>query len=263
MTIGVLQSAALGVALAAIAIGCGDASADDSVAGSGEDTASGELLVFAAASLTDAFGDIEDAFEKAFPDVEVQLNLAGSSTLREQILGGAPASVFASADETRMDEVVEAELIAGIPMVFASNTLTIAVPTANPAGITSLDDFADPPVLVGACAVGVPCGDLSAAVFTAARVDPSIDTYEPDVRSLLAKIADGELDTGLVYVTDVAARADAVDEISLPPGIDIATSYPIATLLDAPNPEAAALFVEYVLSDEGRRILTDHRFGTP
>lgn len=259
MTTGVLQLSVTGAAIAAMTIGCGGAGAND------RDDAdpSGELLVFAAASLTNAFGDIALAFEDEMPDVDVQLNLAGSATLREQILEGAPASVFASADAARMDEVLEAELIAGSPVVFAANSLTIAVPTGNPAGVVAIDDFADGSLLVGACAVGVPCGDLSAEIFVAADVDPSIDTYEPDVRSLLAKIADGELDTGLVYVTDIDARADAVDEIALPLEIDAVTEYPIAMLLDAPNPAAAAAFVEFVVSDEGRQILLDHGFEVP
>lgn len=254
MTTGVLQVSMIGAALAAMTIGCGSTATDEP----GDDALSGELLVFAAASLTDAFGDIAAAFEREIPDVDVQLNLAGSATLREQILEGAPASVFASADEARMDEVLD--LIAGQPAVFAANSLTIAVPTGNPAGVVAIDDFAEGSLLVGACASGVPCGDLSVEVFAAADVDPSIDTYEPDVRSLLAKIADGELDTGLVYVTDVDARADAVDQIALPSEIDAITEYPIATLLDAPNPAAAAAFVEFVVSDEGRQIMLQHGF---
>jgi molybdate transport system substrate-binding protein len=269
MTTGFLQATAVGIALVALTMACDGGSGSGTGRGTGDDSgavdgsASGELLVFAAASLTDVFADIEVAFEEVYPDVDVRLNLAGSATLREQILGGAPASVFAPADEARMDRVVEAELIAGTPAVFASNTLTIAVPVGNPAGVAGLADLADPAVLVGACAVGVPCGDLSAEVFVAAGVDPSIDTYEPDVRSLLAKIADGELDTGLVYVTDAAARADEVTSIGLPPGVDVSTAYPIATLLDAPNPVTASLFVEFVLSENGGRILDDHGFGAP
>ncbi len=259
MTTRVLHVSMVGAALAAITIGCGGAGADDP----GGADPSGELLVFAAASLTDAFGDIVLAFEDEMPAVDVQLNLAGSATLREQILEGAPASVFASADEARMDDVSEADLIAGSPVVFAANSLTIAVATGNPAGIAAIDDFADGSLLVGACAVGVPCGDLSTEIFGAADVDPSIDTYEPDARSLLAKIADGELDTGLVYVTDVDARADSVDEIALPPGIDAVTEYPIAVLLDAPNPIAAAAFVRFVVSGAGRQIMLDHGFEVP
>jgi molybdate transport system substrate-binding protein len=257
---GVLVTAVL--VTAGLATGCGDSpsTGDDSTGGTGP---SGELLVFAAASLTEAFDDIADAFEREFPGVDVQLNLAGSSTLREQIVEGAPASVFASADQARMEEVVDADLVAGTPVVFATNSLTIAVPNGNPADIADIADFADTSLLVGACATGVPCGDLSTDVFALAGVAPSIDTYEPDVRSLLTKIADGELDAGLVYSTDIAARLGDVEEIALPDELTVQTEYPIATLLDAPNPIAAADFVEFVLSDDGRTILLDHGFASP
>jgi molybdate transport system substrate-binding protein len=255
----VTVTAAASVIVASLLAGCG---ADDSGAAS-NGRPEGELLVFAAASLTDAFTAIEAAFEDGVPEVDVRLNFAGSATLREQIIEGAPASVFASADRARMDDVVDAELIAGTPAVFAANALTIAVPTGNPRDVSAIGDFADGGLLVGACALGVPCGDLAADVFIQAGVEPSIDTYEPDVRALLAKIADAELDTGLVYVTDVAARADAVESVALPPDVQAASEYPIATLLDAPNPSAAAAFVEFVLSDVGRTILSDHGFEVP
>jgi molybdate transport system substrate-binding protein len=265
MTTGVLQATAIGAVFTALAVGCGGATADDpdGAAGAADPAPSGELLVFAAASLTDAFNAIEDAFEDANQGVDVRLNLAGSTTLREQIREGAPASVFASADRARMDDVVEAELIAGTPVDFAGNSLTIAVPSGNPGDVSAIDDLSDAGLLVGACAAGVPCGDLSTEVFDQAGVDPAVDTYEPDVRALLSKIADAELDTGLVYVTDVAARPDAVEPIALPEGIEASSTYPIATLLDAPNPVAAAVFVEFVLSDAGQQILRAHGFAAP
>lgn len=263
MLIGTGPAIAVTMIVAATAIiGCG-ASDDGGSDAAGADDASGELLVFAAASLTDAFEQIESAFEAGHPAVDVSLNLAGSATLREQLLDGAPASVFAPADAARMDEVAEAELIAEVPVVFATNSLTIAVPAGNPGAVEGLDDFADDGLLLGACAVGVPCGDLGAAAFAQAGVDPAIDTFEPDVRSLLTKLAVGELDAGLVYVTDVAARPDAIEAIALPAGIDTTTDYPIATLLDAPNPGAAAAFVEFVLSPDGQAVLVDNGFRLP
>ena len=169
----------------------------------------------------------------------------------------------ASADQARREEVVEADLVAGTPVVFATNSLTIAVPNGNPADVDGIADFADPSLLAGACAAGVPCGDLSTDVFALAGVEPSIDTYEPDVRSLLTKIADGELDAGLVYSTDIAARLGDVEEIAIPDELTVQTEYPIATLLNAPNPMAAADFVEFVLSEDGRTILLDHGFASP
>src|SRR3990170_4126715 len=132
--------------LALVAAGC---------AGSGEKTVDGEVLVSAATSLTEAFAAIEDAFEDANPGIDVLLNLASSSSLREQILEGAPVDVFASANTSNMDQVVEAGQTGGQARVFARNSLQIAVPTDNPAGVIGLADFASEELLVGLCAEGV------------------------------------------------------------------------------------------------------------
>ena len=161
----------------------------------------GELLVSAAASLTDAFAEIESAFEEANPDVDVVLNLGSSSALREQILEGAPADVFASANTSNMDQVAEAGELSGEAEIFATNSLQIAVPTGNPGGVTGLEDFAREELLIGLCAEDVPCGDFGRQALAKAGVIPSIDTNEPDVRALLTKIEAGELDAGITYVT--------------------------------------------------------------
>ncbi len=222
-----------------------------------------EIVVFAAASLTDAFGAIETAYEAGHPRVDVRLNLAGSSTLREQILAGAPADVFASANTGVMDEVVAAGAVAGTVEVFARNRLAIAVPPENPAGVVGLADFADDALLIGLCAAGVPCGDLARAALAAAGVAPAIDTNEPDVRALLTKVEVGELDAAIVYASDVVAAGALVEGIAVPPGADLEASYPIAALADAPNPEGAGELVAFVLSPTGRRILTDFGFVAP
>lgn len=215
----------------------------------------------AASSLTDAFTEIAAAFEQAHPGTHVALEFAGSSTLRDQILEGSPADVFASANSATMDAVVHAGMVSAQPETFALNHLVIAVPAGNPAGITGLDDFARPELLIGVCAAGVPCGDLARAALAAAGVVPSIDTDEPNVRSLLTKIAEGELDAGLVYVTDVVSAGGSVESIAEPPGW--VTRYEIAVLAAPPHPEAAAEFVAFVLSDEGRAILEQYGFGRP
>lgn len=222
-----------------------------------------EILVSAAASLTDAFGDLESAFEAEHPDVDVILNLGGSSSLREQILGRVPADVFASANEPTMDEVVMAGEVSADPRVFATNSLVVAVPAGNPGGVTGLDDFSRDELLLGLCAEGVPCGDFARAVLEMAGVTPEIDTNEPDVRSLLTKIALGELDAGITYATDVSAAGGDVVGIEIDPGVNVTASYPIAVLAGAPNPSAAADFVEFVLSPAGQEILALHGFGAP
>jgi molybdate transport system substrate-binding protein len=240
------------LSLALVASGCGD-----------DGGAEGELLVFAAASLTDAFADVEAAFEADNPGVDVTFNFAGSSSLREQILEGAPADVFASANGSNMTTVADAGALADEATLFARNLLQIAVPAGNPGDVTGLADFADPDLLIGLCAEGVPCGDFGREALAAARVVPEIDTNEPDVRSLLTKIEADELDAGIVYVTDVIAAGDLVEGIDIPDDLNVIAPYPIAPLADAPNPEAAAAFVAFVLSPEGQAILARYGFAAP
>lgn len=222
-----------------------------------------ELVVSAASSLTGAFADIESAFEKANPGVKVKVNHAGSATLREQILEGAPVDVFAPADLTHIDQVATAGAIGEEHRVFATNTLLIAVPAGNPGDVAGLDDFADPNLLLGLCAEGVPCGDLARAVLDSAGIEPSIDTYEPNARLLLTKIEAGELDAGITYVTDVYRGDSAVEAIELPEDLRLTTQYPIAMLARTDKPELATAFIQFVLSDEGQAILTGFGFGTP
>lgn len=253
--------------LIALLAGCGapsDRDAGDAVDGaSGAGGVEGEILVSAAASLTDAFAAIESAFEAAHPAVEVTLNLAGTATLRAQILEGAPVDVFASADPSNMERVAAAGEVAGEPRVFAKNVLEIAVPPGNPAGVAGMRDLARGELLVGLCAEGVPCGDFARQALARAGVEPAIDTGEPDVRALLTKVELGELDAAIVYATDVTAAAGAVEGIDIPGSADVVAEYPIAVLSGAPNPAAARAFVAFVLSPEGGAILARHGFLSP
>jgi molybdate transport system substrate-binding protein len=243
-------------ALALIVAACG-------VGGSGTTAAETPLLVSAAASLTDGFGAIAEVFESQHAGVDVVLNLAASSTLREQILEGAPVDVFASANHANMDQVVAAGLVAGQPQIFARNLLQIAVPAGNPARIGGLEDFARPELLIGLCAEGVPCGDFAHQVLANAAVAASIDTFEPDVRFLLTKIEAGELDAGLTYMSDVAASGGRVEGIDIPEAINVIAEYPIAVLAHAPQPALAQSFIAFVLSDVGQAILADYGFAPP
>lgn len=222
-----------------------------------------EMLVSAAASLTDVFGAIEQSFEQTHPDIDMTLNLAGSSALREQIMEGAPVDVFASANTANMDRVVEAGAVTGEPRVFAHNVLQIAVPAGNPAGVRGLDDFADEALLIGLCAVGAPCGDFAREALANAGVVASVDTNEPDVRSLLTKIEAGELDAGITYETDVASSGGAVQGIDIPDDVNVVAEYPIAAVSGAANPDGAGAFIEFVLSDQGRSLLAEFGFTVP
>lgn len=222
-----------------------------------------ELLVSAAASLTDVMADVETAFEEAHPGTDVVLNLASSSTLSVQILEGAPVDVFASASAADMDRLVEAGAVAGEPRIFARNRLLIAVPEGNPAGIEGLEDFAEGDLLLGLCAEEVPCGALAREALRRAAVAPEIDTAEPDVRALLTKVEAGELDAGITYVTDVASAQAGVDGVDLPDEVNVTADYPIAVLRRTDRPELARTFVAFVRSERGRDLLTRHGFGSP
>jgi molybdate transport system substrate-binding protein len=222
-----------------------------------------QVVVSAAASLTDAFAEMKAAFEAINPDVDVSLNLAGSALLAEQIVDGAPIDVFVPAALAHMERVLEAGLVVGSPRLVASNRLEVATPEDNPAGVTSLGDLADPSLLVGLCDPAVPCGMLAREVLTQSGVVASVDSYEPNVRSLLTKIGEGELDAGIVYATDVLASEGRVQGIPMPEGVNVMAHYPIAAVVAGPNPYGARLFVEFVLSAEGQSILTAHGFGLP
>jgi len=224
------------------------------------DTLGGTVTVFAAASLTDSFREIVDAFGEEHPNVTVTVNFGGSSGLATQIVEAAPADVFAAASPTTMKTVTDALLVDGDPVDFATNVLEIAVASGNPGGIVGLDDFANAGKTIALCAVEVPCGAASAELFEAAGITPSVDTYEQDVKAVLTKVELGEVDAGLVYVTDVRAAGDAVEGIEVD---SAAVTYPIAALSASTNKDAAEAFVAFVLSDRGQGILRAAGFGAP
>lgn len=221
----------------------------------------GDLVVFAAASLTDAFTAIGEAFESEHPDVDITFNFAASSDLVTQIDEGAPADVFASADQRNMDKLVEADRVAADPETFATNSLAIIVEAGNPEDIESVDDLADPDLIVVTCDPEVPIGRYSQEVFDAAGVEVTPDSLEENVRGIVTKVVEGEADAGLVYVTDVIAAGDDAEGIEIPTDINVVAAYPIAPVADAPNPDAAAAFTEFVLGDEGQATLGEFGFG--
>ena len=251
------------VALVGAVAACGDDDDGDSGAAGASSDLQGSITVFAAASLTDAFDEVGSAFEDANPGVSVEFNYGGSSDLRDQILGGAPADVFASANTSNMDAVAEGDGLDGEPETFVTNVLEIAVPPGNPGDIEGLDDFGDDSKLIGLCAEEVPCGEFGREALANAGVTPAPDTNEPDVRSLLEKVESGDLDAGIVYVTDVQAAGDAVEGIEIPEEDNVVAQYPIATLAESGSPDVAEAFVEFVLSDDGQEILQSFGFGPP
>lgn len=229
---------------------------------SADDALHGTLTVFAAASLTETFDALAAEFEADHPDVEVVLSYGGSSALATQITEGAPADVFAAANESTMQAVVDAG-DAGDPTIFTANTLELVVPAGNPAGVTGLADLADPSLAVALCDPAVPCGSAAQALFEAAGITPAPDTLEEDVKAVLTKVELGEADAGLVYVTDVVAAGGAVDGIAVPEAAEVINRYPIAVLTGAPNPDAALAWVSFVLSDKGQAVLFGAGFLAP
>ncbi|THV41890.1 molybdate ABC transporter substrate-binding protein [Glycomyces buryatensis] len=245
--------AALGCAALALSACTAGADADD---GASQTT----LSVFAAASLTESFEEIGADFETEHEGVTVEFNFAGSSTLASQINQGAPADVFASADEANMDTVVESGSAENAE-TFALNQLVIAVPEGNPGGVTGLGDLQG--LKVAACAPEVPCGTTAQAVIDAAGGQVTPATYEADVRATLAKLTLGEVDAALVYRTDTLAAADEVDGIEFDEASKAVNAYPIAALTNAPNADLAREFTEYVHSDAAQSVLSGAGFEQP
>ena len=241
------------VAVALIAASCGS---DDSAPGA-------DVTVFAAASLTAAFTELGDAFVAVHPDAQVRFNFAGSSELVAQIRDGAPADVFASADEPNMEKLSDAGGHAGEPTVFATNAVEIIVEPGNPNAISSVRDLVDDDLVVVQCAVEVPCGAYAGQVFAAAGVDVEPQSFEANVNAVVAKVTLGEADAGVVYRTDVSAAGDRVDGVVVPDEINVTARYPIAVPTSAPNPVGAREFVDFVLGGAGQEILATYGFGAP
>ena len=253
-----------GIAAVIAVAGCGSGS--DSQQGTPDPagstaTVTGEIVVFAAASLTETFTKLGKDFEAANPGVTVKFNFAGSSALAQQINQGAPADVFASASPTNMTQVGVADGLSGEPVTFARNTLQIAVPTGNPGNVTGLADLGKDELKIALCAEQVPCGAAAKKAFDAAGVTPMPDTMEQDVKAVLTKVQLGEVDAGLVYRTDVRSAAGDVDGIDFSEAGTAVNDYPIAVLARAPNSAGAQAFVDFVLSDHGRGVLSEAGFA--
>jgi len=244
------------VALAA----CGGPAAQP--AGGRSPQVSGGLTVLAAASLTEAFTKAGAQLQARNPGLDVRFSFAGSPTLVTQVQQGAPADVLAAADQANMQKVVTGGFSAGAPAVFAHNRLQIAVAAGNPKKIASVSDLASPAVKVDVCAPGVPCGGYSTTVLGKAGVRVTPVSQEQDVRSVLTKVSLGEADAGIVYVTDVRSAAGRVQGVEIPDSLNTIADYPVVPLKSSRNPAAARVFVDYVLSPEGQKVLASYGFIT-
>ena len=244
-----LAAVAAAVALAALSLGACSTHAQDTV-----------VNVYAAASLTDVFTSLADQYEKAHDGVDVRLTFAGSSDLASQINEGAPADVFASANEKQMTAVEK--LVDGKSEIFATNTLTIVVPTGNPAGVTDFASLATPSLRLVICEPEVPCGAATATIATQLGVTLTPVSEAGSVTDVLGSVSSGEADAGVVYRTDVA-RADRIQEIPFDESDLAVNRYPIAVMTTGKAAGESKDFMAFVLGKDGQDALQSAGFGAP
>jgi molybdate transport system substrate-binding protein len=238
------------------------ADAGDEGGGRGEERST--LTVFAASSLTDAFGELAKTFEERNPGVDVRQSFESSSTLLTQIQQGARADVFATAADEEMDAAVDDGLVAREPEVFARNREVILVPQANPANIRGMEDLAKPGVKLVLAKEGVPAADCALDILRKANpvygadfkqdVLSNVVSRESDVRASVSRVALGDADATFGYASDYTPDIrDQIRVIQIPEDINIIATYPMATLKGAQSPELARRWENLVLSDDGQR----------
>lgn len=251
------------LAIAALTLaGCSDASESEDANASSDEAVS--LTILAAASLQKSFDEIAEKFTAEHPNIALDFNYAGSSTLVQNLEAGAPADVFASADEANMDQAEEANLVEGDTRdLFASNKLVGIVPSDNPANVSTLEQANAEGVSLVICAPQVPCGALSQTHAETNGITLNAVSEEQQVSDVLGKVRSGQADAGLVYATDAALAPDEVEIFDLEGSDDELNYYPIAQTSNAEHPEAAQAFIDYVHSDTGQAILEENGFTAP
>ncbi|MER7896518.1 molybdate ABC transporter substrate-binding protein [Streptomyces sp. NPDC096046] len=257
-----LQVAAGGAA-ALLALSACASGSDPSAGPSGPGGVSGEVTVFAAASLKESFTTLGERFEKEHPGTKVTFSFGGSDSLAASITGGAPADVFASASPRTMKIVTDAEDASGPPETFVRNRLEIATLPGNPHRIASLEDLTRGGLKVVLCDEAVPCGAAAQQALDARGLTLTPVSYEQDVKAALTKVELKEADAAVVYQTDVRAAGDTVEGVQFPESADAVNDYPIALLKDARNAGTAEAFIALVRSAEGQDVLGAAGFLKP
>ncbi|RIK16392.1 MAG: molybdate ABC transporter substrate-binding protein [Acidobacteria bacterium] len=252
-----LVAALLTLALSLAA--CASSSPGTPAGGTSPGEAPRTVTVLAAASLTDVFELIAADFEADHPGVTVEQSFSASSTIVQQVNEGAPADVVALAGQSSL-EPLEQDRRATEPVVFTTNTLELAVPADNPAGVGGLDDLTADGIRLVVCQPEVPCGAATQTLFQQLGISPQVASFEPDVRATLSKVALGEADVGVVYRTDVAAAGDRVVGVQIPPADNVVSSYPILAVSDSP---LAQQFIDEVMSGRGQQHLAGAGFVAP
>lgn len=247
---------------------------EDDVANETDDASiDGELMIFTAGSLTAAFEEMKSELEATYTDLTVTLNIASSSALRTQLEEGAQADVFASANIAQMDQAQEADRIEGDPQMFAGNRLILIVPADNPAGIETVADLAEPDTMVVLAQEQVPVGAYARNSLDLMSQDPELGddfndrvmenvvSEEQTVMAVVTKIQLGEADAGIVFASELDDELlDEVQVIEIPEQFNVIAEYPVGIVEGAPNPEAAQMFVDYLLGEDGQAILEGHGF---
>lgn len=245
--------AALLLAVPALGAGCGAGEA-------GDDPAGGELTVFAAAGLTEAFTEIGELYTAAHPGAGIRFNFAGAPTLVMQLRQGAPADVVALGDDANMEKVAH---LVGVPRAFARNKLTIVVEPGNPRGVTCLRDLADPELKVVLGEPTLPSGACADRLLAAQGIRVEPVSLEDTIKGVVAKVAMGEADAGMAWVSELAAAKGEIDGVVIPDDQNVIESFPIAVVRDSARQRAAAAFVDTVFSAAGRRVLQASGFMPP
>jgi molybdate transport system substrate-binding protein len=219
------------------------------------------ITVLAASSLTGTFTQLGHEFEDQHPGVTVKFAFDSSATLAQQATQGAPADVLATADTTTMDSAKAAQ--ASTPKVFASNVMVLATPASNPGHVTSFADLDKSSVKFVACVPTAPCGKVAQALLDQDHITGTPVSQEVDVKSVLAKLTEGEADAGIVYTTDAVAAGDQVTTIPIPGSAQQVTTYPIVTLKQSGHADLAQAFVDLVTGSTGQQTLQKAGFGKP
>jgi molybdate transport system substrate-binding protein len=258
----VCSPALLGLGLVIVLAGCGSSGSGggNGGAGGGGEEQGGTLTIFAASSLTDAFGQLGKTFEQQNSGTTVKTSFGASSDLLAQIQQGAPADVFASADIPNMDKVKD---LVGTPQNFASNLLQIVVEKGNPKGVKGLEGLANPDLKVVLAAPEVPAGKYAQQALAKAKVTVKPVSQEDNVKAVVTKVSLGEADAGIVYVTDVTAGGDKVEGVDIPEELNVVATYPIATVKASKAQDKAQAFMDLVLSAQGQQVLKQYGFLPP
>ncbi len=244
-----IGAAATAVALTFGLAACGSSSRTAGPATTAGPDSGGSINVLAASSLTKAFTALASEFEAAHSGAKVNLNFASSSTLVEQIQNGAPADVFASADQKNMQKLQDAGAVTGTPTVFAKNQMEIAVEPGNPQHLAKVGDLTKSGLIVVLCASEAPCGKYADQVLEQDHVTLTPKSREIDAKATLTKVQTGEADAAIVYVTDVRGTDGKVDGVEIPSGQNVIATLPIAALKDAKNAALAKAWVDFVTSN--------------